>query len=100
MVCMLLTIIGNNVDEVYVVRIFIVKLGFNYPLCCVVPGSWSVTLALKAKLTCGGAVGVSLFRVWLTWRRAPCLVRFLLQLCPLESCIPVCHTVCNSLLIG
>ena len=35
---------------------------------------------------------MSLFRVWLTWRRAPSLVMFLLQLCPLETCNPVWHT--------
>ena len=58
MVCMPLTIIGNNVDEVYVVSIFIVKLGFNYPLCCFVPGSWSSTLALNAKINLfGGLLG-------------------------------------------
>ena len=39
------------------------------PSGCVVPGSWSGPLALKAKLIWWGAVGVSLFRVWLTWRR-------------------------------
>ena len=58
------------------------------------------SFGFDCKINLWGAVGVSLFRVWLTWRRVPCLVRFLLQLCPLESCIPVWHIVCNSLLIG
>ena len=32
-------------------------IGANYPLCCVVAGSWSKTLVLMAKLTCGGLLG-------------------------------------------
>ena len=36
-----------------------VKLGPNCPLCCVVTGSWSETLVLKAKLACGGLLGLA-----------------------------------------
>ena len=95
-----LTIIGNNVDEVYVVSIFIVKLGFNYPLCCFVPGSWSSTLALNAKLTCLGGCWGEPFQSVAHLEEGTMPGKGLLQLCPLESCIPVWHTVCSPLLIG
>ena len=45
------------VHELVVSIIKFVNLGPNCHLCCVVPGSWSETLVLKAKLTCRGLLG-------------------------------------------
>ena len=44
-------------------------------LCAVLCQDLGLYLWLEGKINLWGAVGVSLFREWLTWRRAPCLVR-------------------------
>ena len=44
-------------------------------LCAVLCQDLGLYLWLECKINLWRAVGVSLFRVWLTWRRAPCLVR-------------------------
>ena len=44
-------------------------------LCAVLCQDLGLYLWLEGKINLWGAVGVSLFRVWLTWEETPCQVR-------------------------
>ena len=78
-----------SVNKNYMQSAFPLRMKLNWGelpsvLCCA--RILVLTFGFEGKINLWGAVGVSLFRVWLTWEETPCQVRDCCKYLSVEEC--------------
>ena len=69
------TLCAPQIDSRLTVFAVFDKLGWKYPLCCILPGIWFKTFSLYYKLICGGMIRWPFSRVWFTWVGTLCYLK-------------------------